>query len=138
MYSNNDTRSVAIPWFWENYDAEGYSMYWATYKYNDELSKVFMTANLITGLFQRLEKLHKYAFGSVIIFGEEPHLEIRGVWVFRGKGIPADMSECEESEVYDWKEVDTKDAAQKELVNDYFAWDGSLGGKKFNQGKTFK
>jgi len=138
MYSNNDTRSVALPWFWEHYDPEGYSMYWATYKYNHELSKVFMTNNLITGLFQRLEKLHKYAFGSVVIFGDEPNLEIRAVWVFRGQGIPADMTECDEAEHYEWKPVDLHDASQKELVQDYFAWDGNMGGKKFNCAKAYK
>jgi len=70
MYSNNDTRTVAAPWFWNNLDKEGYSLWWCEYKYNNELSKVFMTSNLIGGFFQRLEKLHKYAFGSMIIFGE--------------------------------------------------------------------
>jgi len=138
MYSNNDTRAVALPWFFEHYDPTGYCMYWCSYKYNDELSKTFMTSNLIGGFFQRLEKLHKYAFGSVIIFGEEPKLEVHGVWVFRGQEIPADMKDCDDSEHYTWTPVDLSDAAQKKKVEDYFAWDGELEGKKFVAGKTFK
>jgi len=46
-YSNEDTRSVALPWFWEQYKAEDYSLWKIDYKYNDELTMVFMTSNLI-------------------------------------------------------------------------------------------
>jgi elongation factor 1-gamma len=138
MYSNNDTRTVAAPWFWEHLDKEGYSLWWCDYKYNDELSKTFMTSNLIGGFFQRLEKLHKYAFGSMIIFGEEPKLSVAGVWLFRGLEIPEDMKACDDAEHYNWKRVDINNPAEKKLVEDYFAWDGELGGKKFNAGKTFK
>jgi len=138
MYSNNDTRTVAAPWFWEHLDKEGYSLWWCEYKYNDELTKVFMTSNLIGGFFQRLEKLHKYAFGSMIIFGDEPQLSVAGVWLFRGLEIPEDMKACDDTEHYTWKRVDTNSEAEKKLVEDYFAWEGALGGKKFTAGKVFK
>lgn len=46
-YSNEDTRSVALPWFWEQYKPEEYSLWKIDYKYNDELTQVFMTSNLI-------------------------------------------------------------------------------------------
>ena len=51
-YSNEDTRPVALPWFWENYKPEEYSLWAVDYKYNDELTQIFMTSNLIgTSLF---------------------------------------------------------------------------------------
>lgn len=46
-YSNEDTREVALPWFWEHYKPEEYSLWKVDYKYNDELTQVFMTSNLI-------------------------------------------------------------------------------------------
>jgi elongation factor 1-gamma len=46
-YSNEETRSVALPWFWEQYKPEDYSLWKVDYKYNDELTQVFMTSNLI-------------------------------------------------------------------------------------------
>ena len=46
-YSNEETREVALPWFWENANFEEYSLYQVDYKYNDELTMTFMTANLI-------------------------------------------------------------------------------------------
>lgn len=46
-YSNEETREVALPWFWENVNFEEYSIWKVDYKYNDELTLTFMTANLI-------------------------------------------------------------------------------------------
>jgi len=138
VYSNEDTRGKAIPWFWENYDPEGYSVYFGDYKYNNECKKTFMTANLLGGFIQRLDKLRKYGFGSLIIFGDEPNLEITVCFLFRGKEIPAEMVECDDSEHYNWRKAETNDPATRELINDFWAWDGSFGGRKFNQGKIFK
>ena len=63
FYSNND-EDKSIPYFWEKFDKENYSIWRCDYKYNDELTMVFMSCNLIGGMFQRLEKLRKYAFAS--------------------------------------------------------------------------
>jgi len=134
-YSNNDVRGVALPWFWENLDEEGYSIWFAENKYPEENTKVFMTCNLVGGWIQRLDPLRKYGFGSVIIFGEEPKLEIGSIWLFRGLDVPEEMKACDDYVSYNWRKLSRSD---KELINDYWAWDGSLGGRKMNQGKIFK
>jgi len=134
-YSNNDIRGVALPWFWENLDEQGYSLWFAENKYPEENTKVFMTCNLVSGWIQRLDPLRKYGFGSVIIFGEEPRLEIGSVWLFRGLDVPEEMKSCDDYISYDWRKLSRSD---KELINDYWAWDGALGGRKMNQGKIFK
>lgn len=46
-YSNEDTREVALPWFWERYKPEEYSLWRVDYKYNDELTLTFMSGNLV-------------------------------------------------------------------------------------------
>lgn len=46
-YSNEDTRQVAMPWFWENFNPEDYSLWKVDYKYNNELTMTFMSNNLI-------------------------------------------------------------------------------------------
>ena len=46
-YSNEETREVALPWFWENFNAEEYSLWKCDYKYNDELTLTFMSSNLV-------------------------------------------------------------------------------------------
>ena len=46
-YSNEETREVALPWFWEHYKPDEYSLWRVDYKYNDELTLTFMSSNLI-------------------------------------------------------------------------------------------
>merc|ERR1712198_244900 len=67
FYSNND-EPESVKWFWEHFDHEDYSIWRGDYKYNDELTMVFMSCNLIGGMFQRLDKLNKNAFASVCLF----------------------------------------------------------------------
>jgi len=138
-YSNSGTRDVALPWLWQNFDAEGYSFWVADYKFNDECQKLFMTANLLGGFVQRLDKLRKYGFGSLVIFGEEPKLQVSCVWLFRGAEVPDEMKETDDYPNYEWKQLDHKDEQAKKLVEDFFAWDGEFGGRPaFSQGKIFK
>jgi elongation factor 1-gamma len=139
-YSNSDTRKEAIPWLWSNFDKTGYSIWLGEYKYNEELSKIFMTCNFVNGYIQRLERLRKYGFGSFVIFGEEGSLQIACMFIVRGQELPAEMLEAEDTELYSWKKLDSDDPATRELINDFLAWDGSFGGrqKAFNQGKIFK
>ena len=46
-YSNTDTRSDALPWFWEKANLVEYSLWRVSYKYNSELTLTFMSSNLI-------------------------------------------------------------------------------------------
>ncbi len=41
-------------------------------------------------------------------------------------------------ESYEWKKLEPTTDSTKKLVQEYFAWEGDFGGKKFNQGKVFK
>ena len=50
MYSNEDTLTKALPYFWENFDKENYSIWYCEYKYPDELALIFMTCNLVSGM----------------------------------------------------------------------------------------
>ena len=48
-YSNKDTATVALPYFWEHFEKEHYSIWYCEYKYPDELTLTFMSCNLIGG-----------------------------------------------------------------------------------------
>lgn len=140
-YSNEDTEPTANKWFWENYDPEGYSIWFCDYKYNDENTKVFMTCNLVAGFIQRLDALRKYGFGTLLIFGAEPGpIPIAGCWMFRGQEIPKEMTECVDSEYYEWRRADL--VAEKDLISNFWAWEGPALKAKYplevNQGKVFK
>ncbi|XP_054740663.1 elongation factor 1-gamma [Anastrepha obliqua] len=139
-YSNED-EAVSIPYFWQKFDPENYSIWFGEYKYNDELSKVFMSCNLITGMFQRLDKMRKQAFASVCLFGEDNNSTISGVWVWRGHDLAFKLSPDWQIDYdcYSWEKLDPKSENTKQLVQQYFSWTGTdKDGRKFNQGKIFK
>ncbi|KPJ17317.1 Elongation factor 1-gamma [Papilio machaon] len=139
-YSNED-EAKSIPYFWEKFDPENYSIWYAEYKYPEELAKVFMSCNLITGMFQRLDKMRKQAFASVCLFGEDDDSSISGVWVWRGQQLAFPLSPDWQIdyESYDWRKLDPASEETKRLVHDYFSWSGvDSKGRKFNQGKIFK
>jgi elongation factor 1-gamma len=83
-YSNEGTLSVAVPYCWEYFEKDGWSLRYAEYCFPEELTQTFMNCNLITGMFQRLDKLRKNAFASAVLFGTNNSSSISGVWVFRG------------------------------------------------------
>ena len=97
VYSNEDTATVAVPYFWKNFDKENCSIWFCEYKYPQELTKVFMTCNLVTGFFQRLDKLRKNSFGSMCVFGEDGNNTITGIWVWRGHDLAFLVSDARES-----------------------------------------
>jgi len=140
FYSNND-EDKSVPYFWEKFDKEHYSIWRCDYKYNDELTMVFMSCNLMGGMFQRLEKLRKNAFASMALFGENNNSTISGIWVWRGHDLAFELSPDWQIDYssYDWKKLDADAAETKEMVNHYLCWTGNdAGGRAFNQGKIFK
>merc|ERR1719228_3137941 len=140
FYSNND-EDKSVPYFWEKFDKQHYSIWYSEYKYAEDLTKIFMTCNLVGGMFQRVDKLRKNAFASVGIFGEDSANNISGIWVWRGHELVFPLSEdwTVDYESYDWKKLDPDSEETKKLVDTYFKWVGEDSkGRKFNQGKIFK
>merc|ERR1711872_87274 len=140
FYSNND-EPESVAWFWEHFDHENYSIWRGDYKYNDELTMVFMSCNLIGGMFQRLDKLKKNAFASCCLFGKDNDSSISGIWVFKGQELAFELSEDWQIDYasYDWKKLDSKSDECKAQVAQYWKWEGNdAQGRPFNQGKILK
>lgn len=92
-------------------------------------------------MFQRIEKMRKAAFASIVLFGEDNNSTISGVWVWRGHELAFKLSPDWQTdyETYEWKKLDSKSEETKKLVQQYFSWSGTdKDGRKFNQGKIFK
>merc|ERR1712055_1019320 len=140
-FSSNNGEEPAIAWFWEHFDHENYSIWRGDYKYNDELTMVFMSCNLIGGMFQRLEKLKKNSFASACLFGKDNDSSISGIWVFKGQQLAFELSEDWQIDYasYDWKKLDSKSEECKAQVAQYWKWEGKdAKGRDFNQGKILK
>jgi elongation factor 1-gamma len=122
-YSNNDT-DVAMKWFWENFDSEGYSIWKVDYKYNDELTLTFMSNNLIGGFYARLERAHKYAFGSMLVRGKNSDNTISGIFVVRGQEVPFEIYDAADYESYNFVKIEPSDyEAKKDEIYKFMAWD---------------
>jgi elongation factor 1-gamma len=141
LYMNEDTEKVSLPHLWENFDREGYSFWYAEYEYNHDLSLTFMTHNLIKGMFQRIEKLMKSCFGTVMVFGENNNNCIAGVWILRGKELVFNLCEDWNTDApsYKWTKLDIDNEKDKKLITDYLMWKDDLtyNGKKFEDGELF-
>ncbi|KIW17213.1 hypothetical protein PV08_04404 [Exophiala spinifera] len=141
-YSNEETREVALPWFWEHYKPEEYSLWKVDYKYNDELTQVFMTSNLIGGFFARLEASRKYLFGAASVYGQANDSVIQGAFLVRGdEALPA-FDVAPDYESYEFTKLDPSKPEDKAFVEDQWSWDKPIevNGKKYEwaDGKVFK
>ncbi|KAG0343844.1 Elongation factor 1-gamma 1 [Podila humilis] len=140
QYSNNDT-PVAMKWLWENIDlTTDYSIWKVDYKYNDELTKIYMSNNLAGGLMNRLERARKYAFGCLVVAGEDGANAITGYFIVRGvdDAMIEEITDAADYESYSWVKVNNVDDAVKAEINQIFAWEGMVGDKKIQDGKVFK
>lgn len=126
--------------FWPMFDAEGYSIYYFDYSYNEDNKVYFMTCNLTAGYSQRLEDVRKYAFGVLNVTGKDedtPPFNVSGCFIFRGKEVPAEVRECPDTEYYKLTPIDVSDAAQRKKVEEAF-YGEKIGGDAVLDRKYFK
>ncbi|KAF2395956.1 eEF1-gamma domain-containing protein [Trichodelitschia bisporula] len=142
QYSNEDTRSVALPWFWKNVNFDEYSLWQVDYKYNDELTLVFMTSNLIGGFFARLEASRKYLFGAASVYGQSNDSIIRGAFLVRGQDALPAFDVAPDYESYSFTKLDPTKEEDRTFVEDQWSWDKPIvvDGKTYEwaDGKVFK
>ncbi|KAE8155553.1 hypothetical protein BDV40DRAFT_118287 [Aspergillus tamarii] len=122
-YSNEDTRPVALPWFWQNLKTEEYSLWKVDYKYNNELKLTFMANNLIGGFHARLEASRKYLFGAQSVYGTNYDCVIRGVFLVRGQEFKPAFDVAPDWESYDFEKLDPSKEEDRKYVDDMWAWD---------------
>ncbi|WWD22754.1 hypothetical protein CI109_107247 [Kwoniella shandongensis] len=138
QYSNNDTRTGAIPWFYEKFDKDGFSIWKVDFKYNEELTMTFMSSNQIGGFFNRLEASRKYLFGSVGVLGKTNDSIITGVLILRGQEVVPVVDVAPDYESYEYKKLDLENAEDKSFFEAALAWDLVVDGKEWVDGKNFK
>ena len=87
------------------------------------------------------DKFRNYSFSLLAILGEEPSLEIQGVWLFRGKTIPQEMLDHPQFEYYKKRELDVKKEEDRKLISDFWsakAEVSTVNGLKVQECKMFK
>lgn len=124
MYSNEDTRPTALPWFWkEFYNPDEWSLWKVDYKYNDELTLTFMSNNLVGGFFNRLSASINYLFGCLVVYGENNNNGITGAFLVRGQDFKPAFDVAPDWESYEFTKLDPTKAEDKAFIENSWAWD---------------
>jgi len=136
-YSNNDFTAVSLPYFWQHFDKSAYTMWRCEYKFPTELTQVFMTMNLVTGMYQRLDRMRKHSFGVLGVFGVKNDNTIAGYFIWRGPELAFKLSEDlqVDYESYEWTKIDPESDEAKKAVEGYFGRkeETEFKGKKLSQ-----
>lgn len=138
-YSNSKDLAKSMEWFWEKFDAEGYSLWFCDYNYNSENTKLFMTCNAVSGFLQRSEAMRKFAFGVMDVCGAEgSEIIITGCWLFRGDTEKHMIEANPDAEYYTWKRVTELTDEVKDRIKAYWINEDELEGRPIADSKVFK
>jgi len=126
VYANTSpSRPEAIEWFWNNFDPNGWSLYFFTYKYPEECTVDFKTSNLFGGFLQRLDavkKLAQFSLCSTVILKNGAYFHVYGVWLFRGQDMPVEFTKIDDYNYYEWTKVDVTNQEQRQWADDIWSW----------------
>jgi len=124
FYVNHpDKKGEAVDEWYKMLDWEGWSFWYLHYdKYEGEGVQLHVTNNLMNGFLSRAEHTSKYTFGRHGVLGEEPNLEIMGVWLMRGQELPDGLAkEHPQFEYYKTRKMDPRNNKDDDkLVREFF------------------
>ena len=108
------------------FDKQGYAFWFLQYdKYKGEGEVMYKTENLLQGFLQRFDSFRKHAFARMCVTGQEPSLEIEGVWCMRGTVIPQECKDHPQFEYYKVRPLDLTNDTDVKLIREF--WGGSIG-----------
>ena len=120
--NHKDKYGEAVDVWMKELDWAGWSFWHFHYeKYGSEGTKLHVTNNMLTGFLSRAEHINKIAFARMGVFGEEPNLEIMGVWLLRGTEIPDGFKEHPQFEYYKVRKMDPRKVDEDlKMIREYF------------------
>jgi len=126
FYVNHaDKAGAAVDEWYKMLDWDGWAFWCFHYeKYGKEGQVLHVTNNLVTGFLNRAEHTTKYTFARHCVLGEEPNLEIMGIWLCRGPTeLPDGLAkEHPQVEYYKTRRMDPRNVpADDQLVREFFA-----------------
>merc|ERR1740117_779108 len=132
FYVNHpDKKGAAVDEWYKMLDWEGWAFWRFEYeKFGKEGTVLYQTDNLLTGFLSRAEHTSKYSFARMAVLGEEPSLDIVGLWLCRGPTeIPDGLAkEHPQFEYYKARRLDPRNnKADDTLVREFF---GAVDGDK--------
>jgi len=123
-----------MPWFWQKLDDKAFSVWFAKYKYPEDLATEMNAINLASGFVQRLTnaKVNKFGFGNLLVLGSGPY-ELRGAFVLRVTDkVPPHLEDVPDYESFEFVKADHTDQKHKDKIASYWAWSGDFDGLAFD------
>lgn len=123
MIVNAVDKKEALDTLWKNWDNSAMSFYFVHYeKYEGEGRVLHQFNNLLNGFLQRMDdKMRKHSLCVLGVYGQEPDLEIMGVFFWRGVGVIEPMLEHPQYEFYKQRKLDISgSAADRALVENFW------------------
>jgi elongation factor 1-gamma len=104
---NSRDRKTTLAEQWAKFDKKGFSFYWMQYQNLPSEGKVlFKTNNACSMFLQKLDTFRKYCFAVYGVYGVEEDYVCRGVFMWRGVGIPEEVKSHDCFEYMDVKALD--------------------------------
>ncbi|CAK82501.1 unnamed protein product (macronuclear) [Paramecium tetraurelia] len=104
-------------------DVQGWSLWIVTYnKSQNEGKQLILTNNLMKGFInQRLDQnFRKYSFAIHGVYGDEPNLEIRGAWIWRGTEVPQEWKDHVAYDYHVFRRIDINNEQDKKDFTEYW------------------
>jgi len=137
FFINEKDTDKAMEQFWSEFKEGEWSLWHLKYiKYPGECEIVYRTNNLLRTFMSRLDDVRKYIFGTHMVLGDEPSLEVEGVWLVRGPAIFEGITEIDVYDTYKWNKLDSTNAEHRDLVKDF--WTHRKEEDEKVQGKTIR
>lgn len=119
--NSTDRKSVLDNFFSTQYDPKGFSIYYTRYqKLPTECKEFWKTENGHSLFIQKIDAYRKFAFAAFGIYGVEGDYEIRGVWMWRGLGVPFFMEQHESFDYYDRQLLNPAIEEDRKIIDSYW------------------
>lgn len=120
-FINEPDLEKAMNDFWKEFKEGEWSLWHLKYiKYPGECEVVYRTNNLLRTFFGTIEHIRKYLFGTHLIIGDEPTLDIQGVWLIRGSELFDLLKDIDSFDTYTWTKLDSSKEQDRALVKEFW------------------
>mmetsp|Transcript_9098 Transcript_9098/g.9456 ORF Transcript_9098/g.9456 Transcript_9098/m.9456 type:complete len:398 (+) Transcript_9098:22-1215(+) len=120
-FYNASDKNAALEKLLAEFDHNAFSIYYIRYqKLETEGKELWLTENGRGFFLQKLDPFRKHVMANFGIYGVEGDYEIKGVWMWRGVGIPFFMNDNESFEYYDKKVLDPRKEEDKKIIQAYW------------------
>lgn len=121
LYVNEPDKQKALDFLWKNWDANAFSFWRLRYdKLSSEGKVVYLTNNLMNGFLDRADACRKHTLGVHGVYGDEPDLDVRGVWMWRGTEILPYLKDHQQFEYYQATKLDPANEKDKAIITEYW------------------